>query len=184
MRILWRGLWLALIQVTIVASLGGKLLYDRAHYPHIWVKATPVDRDRPIRGRYLQLGVVVDAGAFPDEAFTPLPAAGEGKAAQPQPERRQRRPAWLGLDRGRLVAKPAASGSNPNTYVALWRDETGSWAQPLAPLAFFIPEHVPDPSAREEGRELWVEVTVTPSGELRPLRLGVRKDGRLVPERD
>ena len=48
-------------------------------------------------------------------------------------------------------------------------------------LAFFIPEHVPDPSFRPQGEELWVEVTIPRRGAPRPIRLGVKKDGVLTP---
>jgi hypothetical protein len=49
------------------------------------------------------------------------------------------------------------------------------------PVAFFIPEHVPDPSRRPPGEELWVEVSVPAQGPPRPIRLGVKKDGVLTP---
>jgi len=44
------------------------------------------------------------------------------------------------------------------------------------PVAFFIPEHIPDPSRRQEGEELWAEVTIPKKGLPRPIRLGVKKD--------
>ena len=49
------------------------------------------------------------------------------------------------------------------------------------PVAFFIPEHVPDPSRRSTGEELWVEVSVPRSGPPRPIRLAVKKNGVLTP---
>ena len=50
------------------------------------------------------------------------------------------------------------------------------------PVAFFIPEHVPDPLRRQEDEELWVEVTIPKKGPPRPIRLGVKKsDGPIVP---
>jgi hypothetical protein len=49
------------------------------------------------------------------------------------------------------------------------------------PVAFFIPEHVSDPSRRPPGEELWVEVSVPAKGPPRPIRLGVKKDGVLTP---
>lgn len=52
---------------------------------------------------------------------------------------------------------------------------------PEGPVAFFIPENVPDPSRRASGEELWVEVSVPPKGLPRPIRLGVKKDGVLTP---
>ena len=54
-------------------------------------------------------------------------------------------------------------------------------AQVDPPLAFFIPEHVSDPSIRPAGEELWVEVTLPKQGPPRPIRLGVKKDGVLTP---
>ena len=49
-------------------------------------------------------------------------------------------------------------------------------------VAFFLPEHVPDPSRRPSEEELWVEVTVPQHGPPRPIRLGVKKgDGPIVP---
>ena len=49
------------------------------------------------------------------------------------------------------------------------------------PVAFFIPEHVPDPSQRRPGEELWAEVTVPRTGPPRPIRLGVKRNGELTP---
>jgi len=51
-----------------------------------------------------------------------------------------------------------------------------------APLAFFITEHIPDPSRRPPGEELWVEVTIPKKGPPRPIRIGIKKaDGPIVP---
>jgi hypothetical protein len=50
------------------------------------------------------------------------------------------------------------------------------------PIAFFIPEHMPDPSMRPAGEQLWVEVTIPARGPPRPIRLGVSQaDGSIVP---
>jgi hypothetical protein len=49
------------------------------------------------------------------------------------------------------------------------------------PVAFFLPENVPDPSRRAFGEELWVEVSVPPHGPPRPVRLAVKRDGVLTP---
>jgi hypothetical protein len=52
----------------------------------------------------------------------------------------------------------------------------------VEPVAFFITEHIPDPSGRHEGEELWVEVTIPKKGPPRPIRLGVKKgDGPIIP---
>jgi hypothetical protein len=50
------------------------------------------------------------------------------------------------------------------------------------PVAFFIPENIPDPSRRQPGEELWVEVTIPRKGPPRPIRLGVKQgDSPIVP---
>ncbi len=49
------------------------------------------------------------------------------------------------------------------------------------PLAYFIPDGVPDPSRRPSGEELWAEVTVPKKGPPRPIQLGVKKNGALTP---
>jgi hypothetical protein len=49
-------------------------------------------------------------------------------------------------------------------------------------VAFFITEHITDPSRRQEGEELWVEVTIPKKGPPRPIRLGVKKsEGPIIP---
>jgi hypothetical protein len=49
------------------------------------------------------------------------------------------------------------------------------------PVAFFLPEHAPDPTRRARDEELWVEVSVPRRGPPRPIRLGVKKNGALTP---
>jgi hypothetical protein len=61
---------------------------------------------------------------------------------------------------------------------ATWRDQTDG-----AQVLFFVPEHALPfenlPAAQRP--ELWVEVTIPRSGPPRPIRLGLKKDGRLEP---
>lgn len=106
-----KGLIVAALHVAIVASMGAKLLIDRATRPRQWVHVLPVDPDSPLRGRYVRLRIA-------------------GRSEE---------------------------------------------------LAFFIPEHVPDPSIRPPGEELWAEVTLPRKGAPRPIRLAVKKDGVLTP---
>lgn len=156
-----RGLAVAALHVAIAASLGGKLLVERAWYPRVWARTAPVDPDLPIRGRYVRLRVEVE----PARGFAPPPS-----------------PAWsqvsLWVDGDRLVAYPS-SDSRLSTF-SLTRG--GEPVLVLSQtLAYFIPERVPDPSRRPAGEELWVEVTVPEKGSPRPIRLGVRKGGVLTP---
>src|SRR5436309_15375371 len=52
-----KGLVLAAVHVGLVASLGAKLLYDRATRPRVWALAAPHDPNLPTRGRYVSLQV-------------------------------------------------------------------------------------------------------------------------------
>ena len=57
----------------------------------------------------------------------------------------------------------------------------GETEQQKQAVAYFIPSDAPDPSIRPAGEELWVEVSVPKTGAPRPIRLAVKKDGRLTP---
>jgi hypothetical protein len=58
-----KGILLAALQCAMALSLVGKLFYDRATCPRVWVKTQPYDPNLPIRGRYLALMLAPDAGA-------------------------------------------------------------------------------------------------------------------------
>jgi hypothetical protein len=124
MRLLHKGLILAALQALMVLSLTGKLLYDRATCPRVWVKTAPYDPNLPIRGRYLSLQLEPDSGA------------------------------------------PYFSETHHHRVL------------------FFVPEHA---LPFEEGRfrvnapELWAEVTIPHAGPPRPIRLGIKKDGKVEP---
>jgi hypothetical protein len=62
MSVLWKGIILAALQCALVLSLTGKLFFDRATCPRIWVKTLPYDPNLPIRGRYLSLTLAPEAG--------------------------------------------------------------------------------------------------------------------------
>jgi hypothetical protein len=156
------GLLLAVIHVAIVGSLGLKLLVDRARLPRAWARTEPYDPSTPLRGRYVRLALDVPLAT---------PPAGRGDYSEPGVRLRA-------VD-GRIAGELADEVTSPRVRL---RQENGIWSSRLAePVAFFIPEHVPDPSVRSPGEELWAEVTIPGSGPPRPIRLGVMRDGRLTP---
>jgi len=157
-----QGLVVALLHIAIVASLGAKLQFDRATRPRVWARTGPVDPNLPIRGRYVQLLL----------ELTPQP--GWEAAAPPEPTEVE-----LRAEGGRLEARPATRDTDLHARVL---DRDGRRVLVLhQPLAYFIPEHVPDPSIRPAGEELWVEVTLPRRGAPRPIRLGVKQGGALTP---
>jgi hypothetical protein len=190
MTALRKGLLLAGIHLVLVLSLGGKLLLDRATRPRAWVKAAPVDPSLPIRGRYVSLRVEVPVTGVELPPVKPRPTY--LKDTDPWP------PLWemhsvqvelIASAAGLTARKEAPSGKSEDSYRSnAFLTSTArslpveQWTVTMRdPLAFFIPEHVPDPSQRPAGEELWVEVTLPKKGPLRPIRLGVKKAGVLTP---
>lgn len=55
-----KGLLLAALHVALLGAVAGKLLYDRQHLPRMWVQTAPFDPDLPLRGRYVQLRLLLD----------------------------------------------------------------------------------------------------------------------------
>jgi hypothetical protein len=163
MTLLVKGLVIAAVHVGLVAALGAKLLYDRATLPRVWALTTPYDPNLPIRGRYVSLQLVVEPRGVRETK--------PGLASQPQLIN-------LRVEGNRLVAEAAAQPEDydPSDLHLRFIDRRGEKLAVLAePVAFFIPEHIPDPSRRQEGEELWAEVTIPKKGLPRPIRLGVKK---------
>jgi hypothetical protein len=160
---LHKGLVVAAAQVLLVASVGAKFLIDRTNYPRVWVETAPIDPDLPIRGRYVRLGILVDAERN---------GSAEDFGA-------------VNMFNARLEARGdklvAVEDQNGNHFVSSLDCENRECWRLYEPLAYFIPEHVEDPSRRPTDEKLWVEVTVPPKGAPRPIQLGVKKDGALTP---
>lgn len=183
-----KALLLTALHLALVAGLGGKFLIDRATRPRVWLKTAPVDPDLPIRGRYVRLRVEVPVQG----AQLPPPLTEKERTEQPwrlqadhdlqvaleaTPE---------GLVARALAAQegytPEAWPSRVNAHLSetLRGTDPARWRVRLEePLACFIPEGVPDPSLRAEGEELWVEATLPRKGPLRPIRLAVKRGGKL-----
>ena len=162
-----KGFVVAAVQVLLVASVGANFLYDRANYPHVWVETAPYDPDLPIRGRYVRIAVLADA----ERSQSPDAAAESNGPAM-----------FLGRLEVRGERLVAIEDNDGRHWVSSRRCGEAQCWQLAEPLAYFIPEHVVDPSRRPAGETLWVEVTVPPKGTPRPIRLGVKKvDGVMTP---
>ena len=162
-----RGLALALVQLLLVAGLGAKMLIDRSRLPRAWARTLPVDPLLPIRGRYVQLVLEAEARGFPQETPRSYPAV-------------------LLAENGRLVVEPLPDEHSQSRWGNHWinlRENDRQRATFFSgAVPFFIPEHVPDPSQRPDGEELWAEVTLPRRGPPRPIRLGIKRgDGPIEP---
>ncbi len=158
MKPMYRSIAVGVLQCLLVLSLAGKYAIDRERLPRAWARTYPVDPNLPIRGRYVSLRVEAELATAGPRAF---PGAVK-----------------LSAQNGRLFATPAMPPASSGTMLSTATDR--GWLL-QEPVAFFIPEHLPDPSRRAAGEELWVEVSVPPNGPPRPVRLGVKKDGVLTP---
>jgi len=172
MTSLQKGLLVAGVQLALVASLGAKYALDRARLPRVWTQTVAYDPNLPIRGRYLSVRLRVSAGNV--YGNTPLPKA------SPFNFWGDMRDARLTVQDGHLVASPADHPTG--LHVTRWTNNRGDEVTALSePLAFFLPEHVSDPSWRKPGEELWIEVTVPKKGRPRPIRLAVKQGETFTP---
>ncbi len=167
-----KGIILAILQLAIVASLAAKYAVDRARFPRVWTQTVAYDPDLPIRGRYLSVRVRVDANRVYGGSELP-----KGNLVNFWSDQRD---VYLRAEGGHLVAYPAPQPTG--LRVTRWKTRTGDVAAALSePVDFFLPEHATDPSRRQPGEELWVEVTVPAKGPPRPIRLAVKKGDTFTP---
>ena len=147
-----KGWILGLVQVAVVGAIAVQASRENKGLPHAWARTQNISgASRQPDSRYLVLWI---------EA--PADMEGRGPFVQLQ--------AVDGALRGSLTTQP--------TGVFLSRVHPGVLSMPVE---FLLPEHAPDPTVRAPGEELWAEVLVPPRGMPRPVRLAVKKDGRLEP---
>lgn len=169
MRALSKGLIVALLHVLIVLSLGGKLLYDRAHRPRIWVRTRPDSPVLPMSGRYLMLSLKVRA---PELKLKPgINGTLYGYET-----------VELSIENGSLVAH--ATDKQSGMYVAEWQGRPGIPDHDLPslgpPIAFFVPRHTLAPRLNS-GEEIWAEVTIPKKGPPRPIQLALKRGTEWIP---
>ncbi|HUJ32269.1 MAG TPA: hypothetical protein VLY23_13375 [Candidatus Acidoferrum sp.] len=170
MTAMWKGLLLGALQIALVLSLGGKLLYDRVTRPRVWVLAEVYDPELPIRGRYLS-----ERLRFPAEGF------GYKEPSQPNSTDWYVNQNWayLQVRDNQLIA--TAKGPGPGEWVHIRRNNDGSIvALSEEPVLLFVSDNANVP-ALKRGEEMWVEVTIPAQGPPRPIRAGIKENGVLTP---
>jgi hypothetical protein len=153
---LHRGVAVTLLHCLLVLSIAGKYAIDRERLPRVWARTVNYDPDLPVRGRYVSLRVAVEVPGGPSPSLY-----GRYRIA---------------IRDGHLVATPDPTSTGEQVTEFL-----GRGPMLAEPVAFFLPEHAPDPTLRAPGEELWVEVSVPRKGPPRPIRLGVKKNGTITP---
>ena len=165
-----KGWLLGAIQLLMVLSLSGKLLYDRTTRPRAWALTQGYDPDLPIRGRYLTQRL-----RMPVEGFEYAIA----KNGQGGDWYLNRHWAYFEAQGGELVAKSTGEGT-AGWIIVQKKADGGLEAVSEEPVLVFIPERAVVPSLRS-GQEMWIEVTLPRKGPPRPIRMGVKKNGTIEP---
>src|ERR1039458_5729471 len=131
MKPVYRGIAVTVLQCLIVLSVAGKYALDRERLPRVWAMAAQVDPSLPVRGRYVSLRLQVEVP----------PDAGQWTSAR------------LSAVDGRLVATADPTGALHimPAVVRTAAEPIGTQWVLVERVAFFIPEHVPDPSRRPPG---------------------------------
>ena len=174
------------IQLLLVLSIGGKYLYERKVCPRLWVRASQYDPELPLRGRYLALQMLVDGCALPrDDAHFEKGYRLHMGGSEPGYWK------WrisLDADEGKLVPHQQDHPLDPGKTqeVSLRLNERCDRLPVRQPgwgseLLYFIPEHATSPFPLKNGQELWVEVTVPPSGPPRPIQLALSSETGFQP---
>jgi hypothetical protein len=164
-----KGLLVTAIQIVLVLSLGGKLLYDRQTRPRVWVRAEVYDPELPIRGRYL-----AEQLHFKTTGFTNAPTDRKSDSSSSSS-----RWAYLNISGGELVAQQKGSGSAE--WINLREQSDGTIeAVSAEPVLFFVSDKANAPKLKL-GQELWVEVTVPKKGPPRPIQLGIKENRTITP---
>lgn len=169
------ALLLLLVQLALVSSIAAKYLYERRTCPRVWSRATQYDPNLPLRGRYLALQLLVDACHLPRDSahFQRFVSYGPRPAS----------PAtgywtWyvsLSVANGHLVPVLQDHPKNPSDTVRLTlaEDRPCDRVPASRPTEYFIPDRAQPLFPLPAGRELWVEVTVPPSGPPRAIQLAL-----------
>jgi len=165
-----RAIALMVIQCLLVSSIAAKYLYERATRPRVWARAVQYDPSLPMRGRYLALSPVVDVC---------------GLGLKPPAENKL--PHWVESGEVQLVARDGklvaqdAKGRLPrgDFQRVMLTDRTSCERAPVSPaIDYFVPENAKSPFPLNPGQELWVEVTVPPSGPPRAIQLALSDSGK------
>jgi len=159
MRPLARGAVIAVAQVALIASVAGKLLYDRQTLPRAWVQTAGVDPELPIRGRYVALNLLFEV-APESETIPPDETLASGRLL-------------VRADRAQVVLHRAPSAAPQKRTLQFSRRDTpeGPRWMLTEPVAYFLSEDAPDPTRDVAPGGLWMEVTVPPRSAPRPIRL-------------
>jgi hypothetical protein len=173
-----RGIVLLAVQLVLVLSIAGKYVYERKTCPRVWVRTAQIDPTLPFRGRYLALRLALDACGLSHNEASSLGGPGVGPVHatgwrwRVKPEVRA----------GRLIAVLAGDDVRPEFTQELTQlGERCDRATLMESADYFLGDRTKSPFPLKPNEELWVEVTVPPSGPPRPIQLAISSDTGFKP---
>jgi hypothetical protein len=173
-----KGVVLLVVQLVLVLSIAGKYVYERKVCPRVWVRTAQIDPNLPLRGRYLALRLTLDACGLPHNEAASLggrgvsPAHTTGWRWRVKPEVRSEK----------LIAGLAGDDVRPESTQELTQlGERCDLATLMESADFFIGDRTKSPLPLKPNEELWVEVTVPPSGPPRPIQLAISSGAGFKP---
>jgi hypothetical protein len=182
------SLALLVVQLAIVSTVAAKYLYQRWTCPRVWTRAVAIDPNMPMRGRYLALQLTVDGcqSTLPSAKDAAFPRKYDGTVKPGPYVLRQDTSsfrAYLKVVENKLVA--VAIGDQEDQTAGQQVDGTAGAPCDQMRLEeatdFFISDTAQSPLPLKPGQELWIEVTVPPTGPPRPLQLALKHDGQWEP---
>ncbi|MGD0155794.1 MAG: hypothetical protein ABSB50_06835 [Terracidiphilus sp.] len=174
---------LLILQLLVVSSIAGKYLWQRWRCPRVWARAVAADPNLLMRGRYLSLQLIVDGceSTLPSAKDATFPRD-VNNAVKPGPYVLRPLPvdfrANLKVENNRLVAVRVEGEEDPTIGEEVAADAGVPCDQMhLADgVDFYISDTAQSPLPLQPGQELWIEVTIPPTGPPRPLHLAVKQD--------
>ncbi len=182
------SLALLIIQLLLVSTVAAKYLYQRWTCPRVWTRAAAIDPNLPMRGRYLALRLTVDGcqSTLPSAKDANFPRDVNG-AVKPGPY--VLRPqdvdfhANLKVVNNTFIAVriEGQEDSNAGEEVVGTAGSPCNQMQLASSTDFFISDTAQSPLPLKTGQELWIEVTVPPTGPPRPMQLALKDNGAWKP---
>jgi hypothetical protein len=181
------SLALLVIQLALVSTVAAKYEYQRWRCPRVWTRAYGFDPLLPLRGRYLNLQLLVDGcqSTLPSAAQARFPRDLNGAATpgayfiRGVPTVRFR--ADLKVEDNRLEAIRIPEQRRDGQKVEAWPGKSCDEMTLDKPVSYFVPENAPALFPLKSGQQLWIEATIPPQGPPRPTQLALKEDGKWEP---
>jgi len=192
-RFAFSGVSLALlvVQLLLVSTIAAKYLFERWTCPRVWTRAAAVDPESPMRGSYLKLQLIVDGcqSTLPSARLATFPRDVNG-AVKPGPftlRQQSSQPVYFNANlkvRNNQLFAVRVEGQENDAGAEEVVAQPGAPCDQMqlqSPTDFYIAEHAQSPLPLKPGQELWVEVTVPPTGPPRPTQLALKQNGAWKP---